>query len=130
MCAEESLLLRAVSKGMNRHVLKSKELSYTTLFKRAMEGPVAKYFKILDQVNSLDIFTIFDTLVWAIKNGFVEFFASQIQQRIPQMLRAAQREERIKERFLAFFPSEDTQKFLATHILPVKFLNPDQLATV
>lgn len=48
MCAEESLLLRAVSRAMNKYVSKSKELSYNALFNRPIQGSVAKYFKILD----------------------------------------------------------------------------------
>jgi hypothetical protein len=78
MCATESLYLRSTSKSLNIFLLQSKELQYVNLFKQpvplaSVRTPILQYMKIIDNVNSLDVFTVYDTLLWAIKHGFVDF---------------------------------------------------------
>lgn len=117
--ADESFNLIRVSREVRLNVLLSKSIIFKRMFVQpgartasfaALENSelasIQKYFKIMENAGTKDLFLFYELLIWGLKEGNLPFLKDQIETSFPRIVYDCVGNRRTLDRFLAFFTTQ------------------------
>eukprot|EP00347_Sterkiella_histriomuscorum_P007735 403347755 len=120
--AQESFFMIRVNREFRSFMLGSKIIHYNNIFAaqnrdvisfnstQVEQVKITKYFKIMENAGSKDLFVFYELLIWAIKAGNVEFVEDQIQNSFKAIILDCLKNKRTFDRFLAFFGPQEIEQ--------------------